>query len=97
MTIFRRFVVMVLIAWFQMAQAEVSAITVAAKVKSFDEKTVTVIVHRRVVVLPRSSVTARDLKTGDAVLITLRGDQVRYLFEASSEKGRAPASERKSH
>lgn len=79
----------------EIAHGEMRAVTVAAVVKSFSEKTVTVRVQNREITLPRSAVRQKRLSVGLAILLTLHGDQIEYLFKsvASSDSDRKPASE----
>ena len=74
------------------ARAEMSAITVAASVISVGENTVKVRIDKKEVVVPKSLVSERELKAGDAILVTFRGDQIKYLLPEGAEN-RQPASE----
>lgn len=78
------------------ARAEVSKVTVAAAVKSFDDKHVLVQVNKRTVRIPRELVTEKDLKVGSAIFITFRGTQIGYLFDKSGAPldQRSPASQK---
>jgi hypothetical protein len=70
-------------------------VTIAGKVTAFDEKTVTVIVNKKKFQIPRGFVKARDFKAGDAVLISLRGEDIKYfLAPDDSTMARSPASEK---
>jgi len=76
------------------ARAEMSKVTVAVVVKSFDGQTVTVRLRQREITLPRKLIPQENLTTGSAIFVTLRGDEIRYLFKhvAAAESGRRPAS-----
>ena len=73
------------------AQAEMSAITVAASVVSVGESTVKVRIEKKEVVLPKAMLNDRQPKEGDAILVTFRGDQMKYLLDEKGEI-RLPAS-----
>lgn len=76
------------------ARAEMSAVTVAVVVVSYDERSVTVRLQDREIQLPRKLVRQERLTAGSAIFVTLRGEEIRHLFKnvAASESGRRPAS-----
>lgn len=76
------------------AHAEMSAVKVSVFVKSVDQKSVTIRLDQREITLPRSLIRNDRLRAGSAIVITLHGDEIRYLFKnvATAESGRRPAS-----
>ena len=78
------------------ALGEMSSVRLNAKVKSFDEKFVTIQLNKRTVRIPRSVVADKELKAGGMVQITFRGEEIDYLFppdRADGSSERSPASE----
>ena len=76
--------------------AEMSSVRLNAKVKSFDDKFVTIQLNKRAVRVPREIVGKRELKAGSMIQLTFRGDQIDYLFSnlhVGDSKERSPASE----
>ncbi len=74
--------------------AEMSAMTVAAIVKSFDDNSVTVQIHKRHIQIPRAQVAQKELRVGTAIFLTFRGEQIERLFRtmALNPSDRRPAS-----
>jgi hypothetical protein len=69
------------------ASAEMSSLTVAAVVKAFDEKQVTLQVQKRIVTVPRSVLKSHSLTVGAAIFVTLRGEQIDYLLPRQLQAG----------
>jgi hypothetical protein len=77
----------------QFAKAEMSVMTVAGKVATFNETSVTVIINKKKIRLPRSLIKTEGFKAGDAVLITLRGEEIKFLLSQPDDSAlRSPAS-----
>lgn len=79
------------------ARAEVSSLTIAAVVKSFDEQKVTLQVNKKIVTVPRTVVKQDSLTVGAAIFVTLRGEQIDYLLAGGNKakSSRQPASIKK--
>jgi hypothetical protein len=70
------FVVLFLLIASLAAQAEVSSVMFAAKIKSFDKNEAVVeIAEGKSLKVPRNKIDRASIQTGDAVMITLNGPQ----------------------
>lgn len=80
------------ISWLSLASAEMSAITVKASVVDFDEKSVTLSIDKKKVVVPRELVRKSEIQKGKKIQVTFRGEQISYLLKHGKQDHRSPAS-----
>ena len=84
---FRPFALGFSIAIFSyIALAEVSSVTMAARVKSIDGAVVTCETNGVVYKTKKENVRQSPFKVGDSVLVTVPGSEVASLFPASKSK-----------
>ncbi len=79
-------------SWLSCASAEMSAITVNASIVDFDESSVTLIVDKKRITVPRELLRKRELKKGKTLQVTFRGEEIAYLLGVKSPDRRSPAS-----
>lgn len=84
--------IIALTGWLNFASGEMSAITVKASVVQFDDKSVTLKIDDKKVVVPRNLIRKSEIQKGKTVKVTFRGEQISYLFGNKNSDLRSPAS-----